>query len=247
MDRFNMTLEPKLVEALYGARDDIDEDEVDLEELEEIQIRKQRILRAISLLPDRERDMLKLRYQDNLSLSAIARIFGVTQAAIGYRLRRVIERIKFLIDIMELGHDIIWDWMDQNFAERVVLIVREIVETTNQSEVARRCNHSIYYVRRVWLEMISLLSYILYRKWVIEKVTKKDGKLFRLYEEVEVDLKILTRLEKNLMLKNVEDVIMTEDEDDQVKKLLKILTEVRNNFHICMEKLHKWRACDKRI
>jgi DNA-directed RNA polymerase specialized sigma24 family protein len=70
-----------------------------------------RIAPLLDRIPEREADLIYLYFIQRKRQADIASIFGVTQAAISYRLDRGIQRIKFLLSIPqvtdeELRHDL---------------------------------------------------------------------------------------------------------------------------------------------
>src|SRR5512138_3122439 len=56
-------------------------------------------------IPSREADLITLYYKDNMKQEKIAKIFGITQAAVSYRLHRGIKRVQFLRTIPILNFD----------------------------------------------------------------------------------------------------------------------------------------------
>src|SRR5271166_4800216 len=58
-----------------------------------------RIAPLLNRIPQREADLIFLYYIQKKRQADIAEIFGVTQAAISYRLDRGLQRIKFLLSI----------------------------------------------------------------------------------------------------------------------------------------------------
>src|SRR5690554_5756458 len=58
-----------------------------------------RIAPLLDRIPQREADLIYLYFIEKKRQADIATIFGVTQAAISYRLDRGIQRLKFLLEI----------------------------------------------------------------------------------------------------------------------------------------------------
>src|SRR5271155_4681709 len=61
-----------------------------------------RIAPLLNRIPQREADLIYLYYIQKKRQADIAEIFGVTQAAISYRLDRGLQRIKFLLSIPQV-------------------------------------------------------------------------------------------------------------------------------------------------
>jgi DNA-directed RNA polymerase specialized sigma24 family protein len=90
-------------------------------------------------IPDREADIVYLYFILKKKQADIAEIFGVTQAAISYRLDRGIQRIRFLLSIPQLTEEEMRaDLPNVPFKEIDVNILVGMWETTCQSEVASR-------------------------------------------------------------------------------------------------------------
>jgi predicted XRE-type DNA-binding protein len=93
--------------------DDEDED-LEREELEDEQSLasyipdgdyESRIAPLLDRIPDREADLIYLYFIEKKRQADIATIFGVTQAAISYRLDRGIQRLKFLLSIPQMTEE----------------------------------------------------------------------------------------------------------------------------------------------
>lgn len=64
-----------------------------------------RIAPLLDRIPEREADLIYLYFIEKKRQADIATIFGVTQAAISYRLDRGIQRIKFLLNIPQVSEE----------------------------------------------------------------------------------------------------------------------------------------------
>jgi predicted XRE-type DNA-binding protein len=64
-----------------------------------------RIAPLLDRIPDREADLIYLYFIEKKRQADIATIFGVTQAAISYRLDRGIQRLKFLLSIPQMTEE----------------------------------------------------------------------------------------------------------------------------------------------
>ncbi len=92
----------------------------------------------LSRIPLREADLITLYYRDRLKQEQIARLFGITQAAVSYRLHRGIKRIQFLRTIPDLDQDDFEDELGPEFSDQDREILWLMYETTCQSEIAKR-------------------------------------------------------------------------------------------------------------
>jgi DNA-directed RNA polymerase specialized sigma24 family protein len=88
-------------------------------------------------IPEREADLIRLYYRDQMKQEQIARLFGITQAAVSYRLARGRRRIQFLQTIPELDKNIFHRELGLEFIEQDLEILWRMYETTCQSEVAK--------------------------------------------------------------------------------------------------------------
>ena len=89
-------------------------------------------------IPPREADLIRLYYRDQMKQEQIAKLFGITQAAVSYRLARGRRRIQFLFTIPELELDIFELELGSKFASQDREILWRMYETTCQSEVAKQ-------------------------------------------------------------------------------------------------------------
>jgi DNA-directed RNA polymerase specialized sigma24 family protein len=92
----------------------------------------------LNRIPERETDLIVLYYRDKMKQEQIARIFGITQAAVSYRLHRGIKRIQFLRTIPELEFDEFELELGPKFSDQDREILWLMYETTCQSEIAKR-------------------------------------------------------------------------------------------------------------
>lgn len=118
-----------------GSIDDTDDDE---ENLASKALDLETIERYLNRIPAREADFIRLYHKDKLKQEQIAKLFGITQAAVSYRLHRGIKRIQFLRTIPELSSDLfeqevapLFEWQDKE-------ILWRMYGTTCQSEIAKQ-------------------------------------------------------------------------------------------------------------
>jgi len=89
-------------------------------------------------IPRRESDLIILYHRDKMKQEQIAKIFGITQAAVSYRLHRGIRRIQFLRTIPELERDAFELELGPKFSVQDLEILWRMYETTCQSEIAKQ-------------------------------------------------------------------------------------------------------------
>ena len=89
-------------------------------------------------IPEREADLITLYHRDRMKQEQIAKIFGITQAAVSYRLHRGIRRIQFLRTIPELDKDMFELELGPKFSDQDLEILWRMYETTCQSEIAKQ-------------------------------------------------------------------------------------------------------------
>ncbi len=113
----------------------------------------------MALLPPVEADFLDLYYFKHCRQTDIARIFAVSQPTVCYRLRRAVDRIKFLrryllIDVDHMQETLLSFLKDPTD----VLILRTMYESTCQMETSRRLQMSQGKVRHRFLRSLERLK-----------------------------------------------------------------------------------------
>jgi Sigma-70, region 4 len=138
-----------------------------------------RIEPLLERIPEREADLILMYFVHGKRQADIATIFGVTQAAISYRLDRGIKRIKFLLSIpqvtkedlyRDLPHVMVWreqpdgtrmavyPFQKKNNVGIDVDILVGMWETTCQSEVATRLKLTQGRVRHRFFKAVKILE-----------------------------------------------------------------------------------------
>lgn len=113
----------------------------------------------LNRIPEREADLIDLYYIQKKRQADIAEIFGVTQAAISYRLDRGLKRIKFLLSIPQLEVDQMQEDLPHvPFKPIDVDILIGMWLTTCQSEVAARLGLTQGRVRHRFFEAVKTLT-----------------------------------------------------------------------------------------
>lgn len=109
-------------------------------------------------IPAREADLIKLYYIDKKRQADIAEIFGVTQAAISYRLDRGLQRIKFLLSIPQVTEQQLRKDLQVIFRDIDVDILVGMWQTTCQSEVASQLGLTQGRVRHRFFKAVKVLE-----------------------------------------------------------------------------------------
>lgn len=160
---FAHTIDPELLERIVSTTakrpSDMRGESYTEEELEiyekEAEEKREKLKKLLEKIPDREKDMLFMRYIKQMSQSKIAEFFNVSQVTIHYRLQRVLERIKVLLKIIEIDQDQFKEDLDLVLKNDLdVKIVMMMFETSNQSKTGRTLKKSQYCVRSHWLDSI---------------------------------------------------------------------------------------------
>jgi len=112
-------------------------------------------------IPSREQDLISLYYRDRMKQEQIARLFGITQAAVSYRLHRGIRRIQFLRTIPELDYDTFNLELGPKFSEQDLEILWRMYETTCQSAIAKEMNLTQGRVRHRFFRSLSRIKDII--------------------------------------------------------------------------------------
>jgi DNA-directed RNA polymerase specialized sigma24 family protein len=118
-----------------------------------------RIKPLLDRIPEREADLITLYFLRKKRQADIAVIFGVTQAAISYRLDRGIQRIKFLLSIPQVTEGDLRRDLPKVFPKPVdVDILVGMWETTCQSEVAKSLGRTQGQVRHRFFKAVKILE-----------------------------------------------------------------------------------------
>jgi len=129
-----------------------------------------------------EADVLELYYRRGKRQLDIARIFGVTQAAVSYRLTRSLERLRFLLHLPRVTEEDIREDLQDIFPQEIDLdILAGMWRTTCQSEVAASLKRTQGQVRHRFFKAVRTLEreaeldpkYVPYQK-VFSAIAKKN-------------------------------------------------------------------------
>lgn len=109
-------------------------------------------------IPEREADLIAMYYQSRMKQEQIAKVFGITQAAVSYRLHRGIRRIQFLRTIPELDKEDFELELGPKFLDQDREILWLMYETTCQSEIAKRLSLTQGRVRHRFFRSLSRIK-----------------------------------------------------------------------------------------
>ena len=119
----------------------------------------ERIEPLLARIPEREADLIDLYFLHLKRQADIASIFGVTQAAVSYRLARGLERIKFLLSIPQVTEEQLRADLAAVFENQIdVDILAGMWTTTCQSEVANRLGLTQGRVRHRFFRAVEVLE-----------------------------------------------------------------------------------------
>jgi DNA-directed RNA polymerase specialized sigma24 family protein len=117
-----------------------------------------RVEPLLDRIPEREADLIYLYFIQRKRQADIATIFGVTQAAISYRLDRGLQRIRFLLSIPQVTEEELRGDLPGIFSQIDVDILVGMWETTCQSEVASKLGLTQGRVRHRFFKAVKTLE-----------------------------------------------------------------------------------------
>ena len=153
-------LDPNEIETRFSLEDSMAfVDSIFEEPTEEAQEKVKRVRDVMEDLPPREADFVDLYFFRQLKQTDIARIFGVSQPTVCYRLQRATARIQFLlglpvIEVSQLEQDLVGFLSDPLDVQIMVLMWK----TTCQSEVAKRLGVSQGLVRHRFIRSLKRMQ-----------------------------------------------------------------------------------------
>lgn len=135
-----------------------DQKEEDFESILASGCYEERIVPLLNRIPEREADLIYLYYIQRKRQADIAVIFGVTQAAISYRLDRGLQRIKFLLEIPPVTEEDLRQALPLVFKPIDVDILIGMWHTTCQSQVAKMLDLTQGRVRHRFFKAVRTLK-----------------------------------------------------------------------------------------
>lgn len=173
--------DPRMDDADFDEEDDqLTPEELELEQLEQdmrqiLHSEGGNLDHLLDRIPDREADVIELYFLHGKRQADIATIFGITQAAVSYRLGRGIKRIKFVLEIPHVTREQMKEDLSEAFPPEVgrtddsvddpeanlhidVRILLRMWETTCQSEVAHTLSLTQGRVRHRFFRAVAKLQ-----------------------------------------------------------------------------------------
>lgn len=219
-----------------------------------------KILQVLPLLPDRESDIVRLYFLFKKKQTDIAKIFFCTQAAISYRLKRALERIRFLIDMPPIHVSQLRDDLSDHLSQQDTEIFVAMFLSTCQSEVAEQLKISQGRVRHRYLRHLRTIGIVTLEKsrpWVFSEDTNHPIKqnlqkywteAFNQKDESEKVFSQAVRDFCSMLLGS--SIYISDNEMDLVEpppvllrwaNYYKVFLRIRHNFNILHEvRLPKW-------
>jgi transcriptional regulator len=118
----------------------VDRDAIKYQDMKLSTITFEEIEPFLSKLPPREIDLLTLYRKFGKNQKDIARMFSVTQGAVSSRLKRALDRLKFLRDLPKVTDEEIDQALGNIFDPMEIEIIKCMKETTCQSRTAEIIN-----------------------------------------------------------------------------------------------------------
>ena len=208
-----------------------------------------RIRLYLPRLPDREADLIDLYFFLNKKQTEIAQIFELTQAAVSYRLKRALGRLRFLMEMPDLSADQIREDLSPILSDLDVQIFQQMYITTCQSEVANRLSISQGKVRHRFLGALHLIALHALRDVLnSDTIFQEDIQIVRsLYDHRDLPHDAFCAIVTDLISKWHSQI--EKDPDAYTVEFRKIVLyfwafqRVRKNFNILREvKLPKWHG-----
>lgn len=215
--------------------------------------RLEKIKSVLDRLPDRETDLIRLYYFLDKKQMDIAEIFGITQAAVSYRIKRALARIRFLVDMPDLDKHDIYEFMTPIMpTELDAKIFKEMYETTCQSEVANRLDVTQGRVRHRFIKNLKHLGETFLDRclsWAdtLEPSSFEYQEAHRIFRHIETHLSEWddAQFEEEMkeVIKFLESLEGEFGQGDLIKfsSIYQVFVRIRYNFNILREvKLPKW-------
>lgn len=219
------------------------------------ELHMEKIKDVLDRLPDREADLIRLYFFKNKRQTDIAEIFNITQAAVSYRLKRALDRIRFLIEIPEVTKEKLYkDLLPVMPTKLDARIFSEMFESTCQSEVAEILNISQGRVRHRYIANLARMGDV-FSDRVYAWVQKQDNAhevqsistLLSKYRELRVKSEEVDAKDLEKTLNQIGEHLQKLPEELRDEDLLmfasyyKSFVTIRYNFNILREiKLPKW-------
>lgn len=130
------------------------------------------ISRYLVRIPVREADLITLYYRDKMKQEQIAKLFGITQAAVSYRLHKGIKRIQWLRTIPELDKEDFELELGPKFSQQDLEILWRMNEITCQSKIAKEMGLTQGRVRHRFFRALQRI-----KELIIEEAKEKQAEI----------------------------------------------------------------------
>jgi predicted DNA-binding protein YlxM (UPF0122 family) len=129
----------------------------------------ERMKELISLLPDREEDIMMMYYFRDKNQEDIGKIFEVTQPAIHYRIKRARKRLDFLWNMVDWSPQKVYD-MVTNISSHEMATIGQVMYTTScQKDAGEPLGLSKEPARYRWMRLVDIV-----RKYFLMKMDQQD-------------------------------------------------------------------------
>jgi hypothetical protein len=219
-------------------------------------------------IPSKELAMLVMTSLMGISSTDVGKLYDINQGAVSYRLKRAKERIRIycqqaMVDEEELIRD-----FGSIFKDEITSKTLEIMWfTSNQSEAAKELKISQFKARHRWLLGFNSISYLLSRLLLEETYHRgkpySGQKMVRVFTDIDPDniplpaddsqeelskyekrkawvAKTMTQIRSNLKV-DPDYHVFSPDKKKRFQLYYDVFRQIRENYHILTDKLHKWR------
>ena len=184
----HIVLDPSDMERIFSNEDGLSAYPSTTETLsEESVLELEQVRGVLEQIPPREADFVELYFFQKLRQTTIAEMFNISQPTVCYRLQRAASRLRYLIDMPT--HDL---WLMEQDLRGVLTDPKDIqimlgmVDTTCQSEVAKRMGVTQGFVRHRFFRTIDRL-----------KKMRDMDQYVRVFEHVAGNLNILKETQRS--------------------------------------------------
>ena len=126
-------------------------------EAEVLQRYREKLVPLLDIIPDDEADMIQMYYFDRKTQNDIAEVFGMTQAAVSYRIQRAMQRLQFFASVPDIDPTMIREDLASVLKPSEIDIVESMYWTTCQSKTAELLGRTQGYVRETFARVIDKL------------------------------------------------------------------------------------------
>lgn len=158
---FSIKVNPHVLQSRFVApspEEDLIENIDDEERAQLNQDLTAKIVQLLDIIPPKEADYIDLYFVRRKKQAEIAEMFNVSQAAVSYRLKRGLNRIRFLLMVPLVKEDEMREDLKALFPPIDINILVGLWETTCQSEVAAQLQLTQGRVRHRFFKAVTILT-----------------------------------------------------------------------------------------